>query len=98
MYKPKKIKTILSTSLGIFVFKPSKVAKDVTIIGPKNQARGISKNSAKSAAGIDTKITQAKPLEKICLKFSLLNGIAWLLCIINENRFFGIRTYYIFSY
>ena len=47
-------------------------------IGPKNQAKGILKNSAKIALGIKCK-TKANSLENISLKFSLLKGIAWLL-------------------
>ena len=94
----KKIKTVLKTNLGILVLSPPRVTTDVTSIGPKNQASGILKYSAIKAPGIDTIITNANSLDKICLKFSLLNGIAWLFCMINENRFFGDWTYYLFSY
>ena len=98
MYKPRRIKTELRTNLGILVLIPNKVITDVIIIGPKNQAKGILKKSATRAPGIDTIITHANSLDKICLKFSLLNGIAWLFCIVNENRFFGNRTYYFLCY
>ena len=98
MYKPSNIKIKDRTNLGIIIFSPKSAEIEVANIGPKNQAKGTSKYSAIRAPGTDTIITHANSLDKICLKFSLLNGIAWLFCIINENRFFGHRTYYIFSY
>ena len=88
MYKPKKIKTVLKTSLGILVLTPPNEIRDVISIGPKNQAKGISKYSAIIALGIDIIITSANSLDKICLKFSLLNGIAWLFCIVYDYRFY----------
>ena len=78
----KKSRLYLKLSLGIFVFIPPKVTIEVINIGPKNHAKGILKYSANKAAGTDIAITQANSLDKICLKFSLLNGIAWLFCII----------------
>ena len=98
MYRPKKIKTVLKTNLGIFVLKPVSDTIEVTNIGPKNQAKGTLKYSAIRAPGIDTIITNANSLEKICLKFSLLNGMAWLFFIINEYRFYRHWTYFILSY
>ena len=44
--QPKKIKTVLRTSFGIFVLIPPRVTIEVTTIGPRNHARGISKKSA----------------------------------------------------
>ena len=86
------------TNLGILVFRPIKEAIEVTSIGPKNQARGILKYSAIIALGTDIMMTDINGIENICLKFSLLKGIAWLFCIIHDFRFFRNRTYYIFSY
>ena len=48
------------------------------------------KKSAIKAPGIDAIITCANFIDKICLKFSLLNGIAWLFCIVNEYWFLGL--------
>ena len=62
-----------------------------------NFDEGTLKKSAIKAPGTDTIITNANSLEKICLKFSLLKGMAWLFCIVNEYRFFRDRTYHIFS-
>ena len=59
--------------------------------------RGVLKNSAIIALGIDISMTKINSFEKICLKFSLLNGIAWLFCIIHEFRFSRNRSYNIFS-
>ena len=62
-------------------FRPNKDNKDVIIIGPKNQAKGILKYSAIIAAGVENIITKINSFEKISLKFSLLIGIDWLFCI-----------------
>ena len=51
MYRPKKIKTVLKTNLGIFVLKPVSDTIEVTNIGPKNQAKGTLKYSAIRALG-----------------------------------------------
>jgi len=75
-------------NLGILILRPIKDAKDVTSIGPKNQARGILKNSAITALGTEISITSANEIENICLKFSLLKGIAWLFCIIHDFRIY----------
>ena len=75
-------------NLGIFVFSPIKEAKDVISIGPKNQAKGILKYSAIIALGIDIMMTDINGNENICLKFSLLKGIAWLFCIIHDFRIY----------
>ena len=91
-------KLCMVTIVFCFVLKPESDTIDVTNMGPKNQAKGTLKYSAIKAPGIDTIITIANSLEKICLKFSLLNGIAWLFCIINEYWFSGNWTYYLFCY
>ena len=98
MYRPKKIKTEESINLGIIRFKPIKDAIDVTSIGPKNQARGTLKYSAIMALGIEIIITKANFFENISLKFSLLKGIAWLLCIVYEFRFSRNWSYFNFSH
>ncbi len=61
--------------LGILSFNPSKEANDVKSIGPKNQARGIFKNSANNAPGMEIKITHIKFLDIISLKFIKLSAI-----------------------
>ena len=43
MYKPKKIKTVLKTNLGILVLTPPSETTDVISMGPRNQARGTLK-------------------------------------------------------
>ena len=91
MYKPKNINTELNTNLGILVLNPFNEAIDVIIIGPKNQANGMLKNSATTALGTEITITRANSLENICLKFSLLNGIAWLFCMFHDFRFYRHR-------
>ena len=80
-----------NTSLGILVFRPIKEAREVINIGPKNQAKGILKYSAIIALGIDIIMTDANGIENICLKFSLLKGIAWLFCIIHDFRIYRNR-------
>ena len=65
-----------------------KEAKEVISIGPKNQAKGILKYSAIIALGIDIMMTDINGIENICLKFSLLKGIAWLFCIIHDFRIY----------
>ena len=77
-----------NTNLGILVLRPIKEAKEVTSIGPKNQARGILKYSANKALGADIMTTDTNGIENICLKFSLLKGIAWLFCIIHDFRIY----------
>ena len=72
--------------LGIIIFKPERAPTDVANIGPKNHAKGRLKNSAIKALGIEIAITITNFTEKICLKLSLLNGIAWLFCIIYDFR------------
>ena len=67
----------------------------VTLIGPNGSGKST---TAKIALGIEIIITKANSLENISLKFSLLKGIAWLLSIIHEFRFFRNRAYCIFSY
>tara|TARA_E500000178_G_scaffold325406_1_gene352743 strand:+ start:996 stop:1247 length:252 start_codon:yes stop_codon:yes gene_type:complete len=54
---------------------PDKAAIDVTIIGPKNQAKGILKYSAISELGIPIKKRIKNFLEISCEKFSLLESI-----------------------
>ena len=76
------------TNLGILVFRPNKEAKEVISIGPKNQAKGMLKYSAIIALGIDIIMTDINGIENICLKFSLLKGIAWLFCIIHDFRIY----------
>ena len=66
MCKPKIIKIKLSTILGIMTFIPDRAAIDVTIIGPKNQAKGILKYSATIALGIEIKITAINFFEISC--------------------------------
>jgi hypothetical protein len=87
-----------STNLGISIFNPMREAHEVTSIGPKNHARGILKNSAIIALGMDIRMTKKNCFENICLKFSLLKGIAWLFCIIHDFRFFRNRKNFIFYY
>ena len=60
----------LNTTLGIKIFRPAKAAIDVTIIGPKNHARGIFKNSATTALGIEIIKTDKNLIEKNCFVFS----------------------------
>ena len=98
MYRPRRINIILKTNLGITSFRPNRDNRDVTIIGPKNQARGTLKYSAIIAAGTENIITKINSFEKISLKFSLLIGIEWLFCIYYEYRIFRFRAYYIFNY
>ena len=98
MYRLSKINVKDNINLGILNLTPKRAAKEVAIIGPKNQAKGILKNSAKIALGIEIIITKANSLENISLKFSLLKGIAWLFCIIHDYRFFRNWPYYIFCY
>ena len=74
------------TNLGILIFKPINDAKEVISIGPKNHASGMLKKSAIMALGIDIIITNTKGIENICLKLSLLKGIAWLFCINHDFR------------
>jgi len=52
------------------ILRPDKAAIDVTIIGPKNQARGILKYSAIIALGIEIIKTEKNLIEKICFVFS----------------------------
>ena len=52
--------------VGILILNPKREANDVTSIGPRNQARGILKNSAIIALGIDIMMTKTNCLEKIC--------------------------------
>ncbi len=73
-------------SLGILIFKPVSAPIEVANIGPKNHAKGKLSKSATKALGIEIAITRRNFIEKICLKFSLLNGIAWLFCIIYDFR------------
>ena len=98
MYKPNKINIEESINFGIFKFKPIKEAIEVTSIGPKNHASGMLKYSAIKALGTEIIITNANFFENICLKFSLLNGIAWLLCIIYEFRFYRNWSYHYLSH
>ena len=88
MYNPKTMSTADKTNLGILTFKPNNAARDVISIGPKNQARGILKYSAIIALGVDIMMTDINGIENICLKFSLLKGIAWLFCIIHDFRIY----------
>ena len=55
--------------------RPDKAAKDVIIIGPKNQAKGILKYSAINELGIPIKKRIKNFLEISCDKFSLLRLI-----------------------
>ena len=71
MCKPKIIKIKLSTILGIMTFRPDKAAIDVITIGPKNQAKGISKCCAKIALGIEIEITATNFFEKSCFIFTI---------------------------
>ena len=48
----------------------------------------ISIPSAIIALGIDIMMTDINGIENICLKFSLLKGIAWLFCIIHDFRIY----------
>ena len=64
------IKIKLNTILGIMIFRPDKAAIDVTIIGPKNQAKGMLKYSVKIALGTEIKITIINFIEKTCFKSS----------------------------
>ena len=88
MYKPRIINMEDKTNLGILVLRPINEAKEVISIGPKNQAKGILKYSAIIALGIDIMMTDINGIENICLKFSLLKGIAWLFCIIHDFRIY----------
>ena len=65
MYKPKNINTELNTNFGILVLNPFNEAIDVIIIGPKNQAKGMLKNSATTALGTEITITRANSFVKI---------------------------------
>ena len=56
--------------LGIMIFTPDKAAIYVTIIGPKNQAKGMLKYSEKIAVGTEIKITIINFFEKTCFKSS----------------------------
>ena len=76
------------TNLGILIFMPINDAKEVISIGPKNHASGMLKKSAIIALGIDITIIKTKGIENICLKLSLLKGIAWLFCIIHDFRIY----------
>ena len=76
------------TNFGILIFRPINDAKEVISIGPKNHASGMLKKSAIMALGMDIKMTRIKEIENICLKFSLLKGIAWLFCIIHDFRIY----------
>ena len=58
--------------------------EDIKRFNPEKN--GDLKNSAIKALGIEMAITKRNFTEKICLKLSLLNGIAWLFCIIYDFR------------
>ena len=88
MYNPRIISIDDRINLGILIFRPIKEAKEVISIGPKNQAKGMLKYSAIIALGIDIMTTNTNDIENICLKFSLLKGIAWLFCIIHDFRIY----------
>ena len=69
MCNPRIIKIELRANLGILTFKPDSAAIDIIIIGPSIQAKGILKESATIALGIEIKITKRNFLEISCLKF-----------------------------
>ena len=98
MYNPNKISIAERTNRGIFIFKPINDAREVTSMGPKNHANGMLKNSATIALGTDMAITRTNCFENICLKFSLLKGIAWLFCINYDFRFYRHRKNFILYY
>ena len=62
--------TSLIMLIYIIILRPDKAAIDVTIIGPKNQAKGMLKYSEKIAVGTEIKITIINFFEKTCFKSS----------------------------
>ena len=56
--------------LGIMIFRPDKAAIEVIIIGPKNQARGILKQSAIIALGKEIIKTEINLIENTCFVLS----------------------------
>ena len=79
----------LKAILGIMTLRPDKAAKDVIIIGPKNQAKGILKYSAINELGIPIKKRIKNFLEISCDKFSLLRLIILTIgfyCLIDTYK------------
>ena len=75
------------TNRSVFSLGNKKIVKNnVAILEIDN--KGILKKSANIALGIDIRITNTNETENICLKFSLLKGIAWLFCIIHDFRIY----------
>jgi hypothetical protein len=60
--------------------------KESTPEGSKYDIVGSFRREAKSSGDIDIIITNTNETENICVKFSLLKGIAWLFCIIHDFR------------
>ena len=71
----------LNTNLGIFNFKPLKVAIEIVSIGPNIQANGILKYSAIKALGKEIINKSKKLIENRSLKFSLFKGSASIFFI-----------------
>ena len=75
------MRIILNASLGIFSFKPPKVAIEIVSIGPNIQASGILKYSATIALGKEITNIVKKFSENRSLKFSLFKGRASIFFI-----------------
>ena len=75
------IRIILKANLGIFSFRPLKVAIEIVNIGPNIQAKGILKYSATMALGKEIINMIKKLRENRSLKFSLFKGNASIFFI-----------------
>ena len=75
------MRIMLNANLGIFSFKPLKVAIEIVSIGPNIQAKGILKYSAAIALGKEITEMIKKLTDSRSLKFSLFKGSASIFFI-----------------